>query len=248
MRLTIFETGRPPEPIVRDFPGYPVMLEKLLKPHLPKLECETISIISGEALPLHQDVEAVLITGSPVGVYDEVEWILPLKAWVKEAGDLGIPQVGICFGHQLMAEAFGGHAQKAPQGWGLGRHSYDLVANEPWIKHSKARLHMAVSHQDQVLKAPPTARILARSDFTPFAALVYDHAPALSFQGHPEFCKAFATSLISSRRGTRFSEEMADTALASLDAPLDGDVVASWIGQFYTFHAANKGQRSQAAA
>jgi GMP synthase-like glutamine amidotransferase len=90
-----------------------------------------------------------------------------------------------------------------------------------------------VSHQDQVLEAPATARVLAQSDFTPYAALVYDHAPALSFQGHPEFCSSFADALIRSRRGTRLSEDLADTALASLEAPLDGDVVAAWIAGFY---------------
>ena len=109
------------------------------------------------------------------------------------------------------------------------------------------RLHLAVSHQDQVLEAPPQARVIAQSDFTPFAALAYDHAPALSFQGHPEFCRSFADALIRSRRGTRFSEDMADTALASLDAPLDGDLVASWIAGFFRQALARRNAVTQAA-
>jgi hypothetical protein len=93
-------------------------------------------------------------------------------------------------------------------------------------------LHLAVSHQDQVLEVPSTARILAHSAFTPYAALVYDHSPAISFQGHPEFSPRFADALIRSRRGTRVSEAMADEALDSLKAPLDSDVVAGWIAGF----------------
>ncbi len=239
MKLTIIETGRPPEPIARDFPGYPVMIEALLAPHVPNLRCETIAVIDGDALPQHEDTDAVIITGSPFGVYDPVAWIDPLKAWIRTAASYNVPQVGICFGHQLMAEAFGGAARKAPQGWGLGRHAYEVMGCETWMgpkAFGGAQLSLAVSHQDQVLEAPPGARVLAQSAFTPFAALIYDHAPAMSFQGHPEFCHTFADALIRSRRGTRFPEALADAALESLQQSLDGDVVAGWIGAFYRHH------------
>jgi GMP synthase-like glutamine amidotransferase len=241
MKLTIIETGRPPEPIALDFPGYPFMVEALLRPHMPNLSCQVVPVIDGAALPSHEDVDAVLITGSPVGVYDPVPWIAPLKTWIREAGERAIPQVGICFGHQIMAEAFGGQAQKAPQGWGLGRHAYEVSPGEVWMQSNnsvhKKTLNLAVSHQDQVLVAPPSARVLAQSAFTPFAALVYDHAPAISFQGHPEFCRSFADALIRSRRGTRFPEALADAALESLEKPLDGDVVAGWIAAFFAHNS-----------
>jgi hypothetical protein len=113
---------------------------------------------------------------------------------------------------------------------------------------SKQRLHLAVSHQDQVLEVPATARVLAQSAFTPFAALVYDHAPALTFQGHPEFCPRFTDALIRSRRGTRFSEDLADAALASLNAPLDGDLVAAWVAGFYAHALSSKGTKLGRAA
>lgn len=249
MHLTILETGRPPEPIRADFPSYPAMLEGLLSPHIPSLTCETVRVLDGEPLPDPATVEAALITGSPAGVYDDHAWIGPLKTWVRDAGHQGVPQVGICFGHQLMAEAFGGRAHKAPQGWGLGRHSYHVRQSESWMGPTRQRLHLAVSHQDQVLDLPAKARVLAESDFTPFAALIYDHAPALSFQGHPEFCPRFADALIRSRRGTRFAEDLADQALASLNAPLDGPVVAGWIAGFYAhFTQARAAQRGRAAA
>jgi GMP synthase-like glutamine amidotransferase len=233
MHLTIFEAGRPPEPIREAFPPYPTMLEALLAPHILGLTCEVVQVLDGQELPDPESVEAALITGSPAGVYDDFAWIADLKDWIQRAGANRIPLVGICFGHQLIAEAFGGRAHKAPQGWGLGRHTYQVSKAEPWMAGSKQRLHLAVSHQDQVLEAPATARVLAQSDFTPFAALIYDHTPALTFQGHPEFCSRFTDALIRSRRGTRFSEEMADAALATLDSPLDGDLVAAWIAGFF---------------
>jgi GMP synthase-like glutamine amidotransferase len=247
MKLTIIETGRPPEPIAADFPRYPAMVEALLAPHLRGLVCETISLVEGAALPHHSSVEAVLITGSPVGVYDPVDWIAPLKDWIRLAANHAIPQVGICFGHQIMAEAFGGHAQKAPQGWGLGRHAYEVTARESWMGTADV-LSLAVSHQDQVLTPPASARVLARSSFTPNAALIYDQAPALSFQGHPEFCAHFTDALIRSRRGTRFPEALADAALATLNQPLDGPIVGRWIAGFYQHHAGKKSALLQADA
>ncbi|MEN9873240.1 MAG: hypothetical protein RL186_137 [Pseudomonadota bacterium] len=242
MKLTIIETGRPPDPIAADFPTYPAMMDALLRPYVPQLTPRVVSLVSGEALPDLREVDAVLITGSPVGVYDDVAWIAPLKAWVVEAGQRRIPQVGICFGHQILAEAFGGHAHKAPQGWGLGCHSYQVTAKEPWmtqiVPDTIENIRLAVSHQDQVLRPPAGSRTIARSEFTPHAALIYDNAPILSFQGHPEFCNRFADALIRSRRGTRFAEDLADRALKSLDQPLDGHVVAAWIAGFYTSHKA----------
>jgi GMP synthase-like glutamine amidotransferase len=233
MRLTIIETGRPPEVIAHDFPCYPTMMETMLRQQMPELVCETISLVDGAPLPDQSDMEAVLITGSPVGVYDPVAWIAPLEAWIVANSQANIPQVGICFGHQIMAQAFGGVAAKAPQGWGLGRHDYALTDLHGTLPDAPRKFSLAVSHQDQVLTPPPSAHVVGHSEFTPFAALHYPAAPALSFQGHPEFCPKFAEALIRSRRGTRFPEALADKALDSLNAPLDGDFVGGWIAHFY---------------
>jgi GMP synthase-like glutamine amidotransferase len=249
MKLTIIETGRPPEPIAAFFPRYPAMLEAMLRPHVGNLVCETIALIDGEPLPRQSDTEAVIITGSPVGVYDQVAWIAPLKAWILANADARIPQVGICFGHQIIADAFGGRVEKAPQGWGLGRHEYQVAQDRVWPGDLPSSFGIAVSHQDQVLEAPKSAKLLASSDFTPFAALLYEDAPALSLQGHPEFCPQFTDALIRSRRGTRFPEALADSALATLKSPLDRELVGGFIASFYRQHVgANLHNRRQAAA
>lgn len=235
MKLTIIETGRPPDIIAARFPRYPVMVAGLLAAHVPELAVETVALVDGEALPAPEAVEAVLVTGSPHGVYDPVPWIAPLKSFMRRCAAREVPQVGICFGHQLMAEAFGGRAAKAPQGWGIGRHSYRVALSDGFMAgHCGRDVHMAVSHQDQVLEKPEVADVLLASDFTPYAALAYRHAPAISFQGHPEFAPDFADALIRARRGTRFPEALADAALESLaTGQLDGDLVGRWIASFY---------------
>ena len=79
---------------------------------------------------------------------------------------------------------------------------------------------------------PPDSHVVARSDFTQFAALAYQGFPAISFQGHPEFDPSFAKALIDQRRGTRFDDLVADTAMQTLDEPNDNHRVGRWIDRF----------------
>jgi GMP synthase-like glutamine amidotransferase len=159
-------------------------------------------------------------------VYDHLPWIEPLLQFIREAKQAKM--VGVCFGHQAMAEALGGHVEKSDKGWGAGLHTYTVVRSEPWID-SAGTIAIPASHQDQVIVQPPNTEIVAASDFTPYAALAWTDRPAISFQFHPEFSPAFAKALITERYD-RVSEP--DAAIASLDAPNDSARVGSWIRRF----------------
>jgi GMP synthase-like glutamine amidotransferase len=136
--------------------------------------------------------------------------------------------VGVCFGHQVMAEALGGRVVKSDKGWGTGLHRYDVVRREPWMD---GEMHVAVpaSHQDQVVLQPPNTEVVAASTFTPYAALAWTHRPAISFQFHPEFSPDFAKALIAKRYDI---VPEPDAAIASLDAPNDNARVGQWIRNF----------------
>lgn len=232
MRILILETGAPPPDLRKRHGGYPAMMEKMLGEHLPRATFSTAKIADGEAPPPAAAVDAMLITGSPAGVYDGHPWIATLKDYIRAAAALRRPQVGICFGHQVMAEAFGGRVEKSGKGWGVGRHDYDVVGEAPWMRPQTTRLSCTVSHQDQVVERPSSARRIAGSAFCENGALSYDHAPAISFQMHPEFETAFARDLLSARRG-RIAESLVDDGLASLDKPSDRATIAAWISAFY---------------
>ena len=130
-----------------------------------------------------------------------------------------------------MAQAFGGKVIKSPKGWGVGLHSYAVRAprrgwtpRRPWP--------LPASHQDQVVELPPAAKVVAGSEFSPNGVLAYDDQPAISIQLHPEFDPAYAKALIEARRGAVYTDDQADQALASLDAPNDSQAIGAWIGAF----------------
>ena len=105
MKLTIIETGQAPLAIRDRFPDYPAMFRQMFARVDAAITCETVSVAKGEALPDPETLEGVLYTGSPAGVYDPEPWISPLKDFIRSAATARTPQVGICFGHQIMGEA-----------------------------------------------------------------------------------------------------------------------------------------------
>jgi len=227
LKIGLLETGNPPGDLAETYGSYASMFEALLG---PEHTYRAYDVQKGQLPEDPAENDAYVITGSAAGVYDPLPWIEPLKAFLREAkGET--PMVGVCFGHQIMAEAFGGKVEKSDKGWGVGLQAYEVSERAPWMDDAR---HVAVpgSHQDQVIQLPAGARVLAGSAFTPYGVLAYDDARAISMQFHPEFTPAYATALIEARRGTRFTDEQADAAIASLGADNDRDRMARWIGRF----------------
>ena len=223
MKLAILETGRPPGDLEQKFGNYPSMFARMLG---PEFQVETFDIAAGNLPPDPAAHGAYLITGSPAGVYDPLPWIAPLADFIRAAETSKM--VGICFGHQMMAEALGGHVVKSEKGWGAGLQHYSNVRSEKWLDRT-GDVAVPASHQDQVVVQPPNTEVVACSAFTPFAGLAWTDRPAISFQFHPEFAPAFAQALIEMRYDVVPDP---DAAIASLDAPNDNERVAGWIRRF----------------
>lgn len=228
MKLAILETGVPPEGVRDRFGDYPSMFRTLFGPDA--YDYATFDVQAGQLPDRAEDYPAYVVTGSSAGVYDPLPWIAPLKDFLVQAkGRAAL--VGVCFGHQVMAEAFGGKVIKSPKGWGMGLHRYEVQEVQPWMD-SGASLAIPASHQDQVVESPPGARVVAANAFTPFGMLAYGDQPAISVQLHPEFEPAYAKALIENRRGTRYTDAEADAALATYEAPDDRRRLGAWIQEF----------------
>jgi GMP synthase-like glutamine amidotransferase len=232
MKITFLEAGRAPGRLQDLYPRYPEMFASLLSGADETLTFETVALVDGAAPPDPASLEAVLITGSPAGVYDLTPWMKPLRTFVQGAVEAKTPLIGVCFGHQVIADALGGDVRKSDRGWGVGRHTYDILAREPWMLDAGPAFSLGVSHQDQVIAPPPAARTLARSAHTDHAMLVYDNAPIISLQGHPEFTDGFLSALYGARRGKTLSDDLADQAIESLATPDDNALVAGWMLKF----------------
>jgi GMP synthase-like glutamine amidotransferase len=224
MTIGILETGRPPEALQTQWGTYDTMVRRMLGEHRAY---RTYDVQRGELPADPAECDAYVITGSPAGVYDKLPWIPPLLEFLRAARGRA-KMVGICFGHQAMATAFGGEVIKSPKGWGLGLHRYEIVEPPPGMREPAA-LALPAFHQDQVITLPPGARVLAASPFTPFASIGYDEI-TISVQGHPEFTPAFSAALIEAKRDV--FGPAADPALLSLLQPDDCGRAADWLRDF----------------
>jgi GMP synthase-like glutamine amidotransferase len=222
MDLAILETGTPPGPLIDRFGRYPAMFGRLLGGTFASYD-----VAAGEWPAEVTSHSAYLITGSPAGVYEDDPWIGRLLTFLQLARGRA-RLVGICFGHQAMAQAFGGHVEKSAKGWGVGLHTYPVVRHEPWMDDA-ATVSVPASHQDQVVLKPPGAEVVASSLFTPYAGLAWRDQPAISFQFHPEFEPAYAQALIAERYDRTPDP---DSPIASLDRPNDNRRVGEWIERF----------------
>lgn len=231
MKLTILQTGDVPAPLRGRFGPYPPMFERMFAAAGHDFAYDTIAVYDGAEFPKLSNVEALLITGSAAGVYDTHLWLDPLRAFIRSAYAAEVPMLGICFGHQIMADALGGEVRKSEKGWGLGRHSYQVKSRPDFFATELPALAIACSHQDQVIAPPPEAEVFLGSEFTPNAGLVYTNGRALSLQPHPEFLDDYSLALVELRRG-KAPDDVVDRAAASLAAPSHSPEVAGWLGNF----------------
>ncbi|GAA6148746.1 type 1 glutamine amidotransferase [Pseudooceanicola nitratireducens] len=169
-----------------------------------------------------------LISGSKHGAYEDLPWIPRLEALIRDIRDSQRPLVGICFGHQIIAQALGGHVAKFDGGWAIGRTAYHMAPDAPF----DGDLWLNAWHQDQILRLPEGARLLASSDTCRNAVVAYGDQ-ILTMQPHPEFNAPELSGLLQIKGVEVLSKAEMAKAQADLARPVDNARLARHVADFF---------------
>lgn len=241
MKIGILATGITPDELLGTFGSYADMFVQLFDEADCSFEYEVFDVREDEFPENASVCDGWIITGSKFNVYQNLPWMQKLKALILEIHAGNKPMVGICFGHQIIAEAFNGKVDKYEGGWGVGLQRYELTGEFDFIPSSENSFTINSMHQDQVIEKPANAQVFATSDFCQYAGLIYDDR-ILTIQAHPEFTLEFEDVLVNARKGTVVPLDVAEQGLATLRQPgaaTDSSEVARWMAAFLKSRAVN---------
>lgn len=244
LRIAILQTGHNNPNLPKTLREYPQMFRDLLLPLAPDgaLELTNFAVVDGIFPENVTDFDGYIITGSRHGVYEDLPFIAPLMQFIRDCYALKIPQIGICFGHQALAQALGGQVIKSDKGWGVGIRKVDVVETTNWMSKENDTLELIYVHQDQVIALPDDAVLLAGDAFCPNAAYAIG-SHVFSVQGHPEFDKDYVHELLAIR-GDDMGEAVSQTASASLSGDHEGTLVGKWMYDFFQQAIAARQERT----
>ncbi|MDT8409021.1 MAG: glutamine amidotransferase [Wenzhouxiangellaceae bacterium] len=189
-----------------------------------RFDYQTISVSEGQALPAldtgrANGFDAVLVTGSPAMVTQRLDWSERSAQWLARVHDQGLPIIGVCYGHQLLAHALGGRVGPNPRGRHMGRVMVDVVdAEDRLMRPFAPRVPFNVSHSEIVIEPPDEARTIACADHDPHHGLHFG-GMTWGVQFHPEFDADIMKTYIEARADALHAEGHDPGALAGQVEP-----------------------------
>jgi GMP synthase (glutamine-hydrolysing) len=182
------------------------------------------------AFPAPASAAAFVITGSAAYVPDREPWVLRTEAWLREVVGAGAAVFGICFGHQLLAQALGGEVQKNPRGREMGTVPVDRSGDDPLFAGVPERFLANVTHLDTVIRPPPGAAVLARSAKDEHQAIRFAER-CYGVQFHPEMDGEVIRGYVEARREALEAEGFAVEAMLAeaTDAESGREALRNWV-------------------
>jgi len=238
LRVGILRTDDVRPALAETFGEYPEMFEALLVEANNQRSINSRVDLNVTAYRINQEIypddiddqDAYIITGSQSSVYEDLAWINTLGGFVRQLHQRKKKLIGICFGHQLIANVLGGEAGKASSGWEIGVKHTTVKAEFIHCFDGAEPYKLLYSHQDQVSKAATGSEVLASTPGCPIAMTALN-GHILTFQGHPEFPMAYASALYQLRKDV-YPEDCYSDAMDSLREDTDHLKVANWMIDF----------------
>jgi GMP synthase (glutamine-hydrolysing) len=166
---------------------------------------------SGE-LPPHFDFDGAVVTGSRTSVYWDEPWIAETKAWVGDAVDAGLPFLGVCWGHQLLADVLGGAVEYMDE-YEIGYREVERAGDSTLLAGVDDSFTVFTTHQDRVAELPPGAELIAENDYGIHG---FRKGDVFAVQFHPEYDTATAEKVTKGK--DELPAEKRDAVLAGIDA------------------------------
>jgi GMP synthase (glutamine-hydrolysing) len=221
MKIGILQTGHAPDALVGITGDYDKMYQEMLGGH--GFDFDAYAVLDDEFPSGAEAADGWIITGSRFGAYEDHPWITRLEDLIRDIAARNLPLIGVCFGHQIIAQALGGKVEKFDGGWAVGRTEYRLgdktVTLNAW-------------HQDQVTRPPDGARVIGGNAFCKNAFLAYGDT-IWTVQPHPEYNADFVDGLIRTRGRGVVPDKVLDAASATLEGPTDNSEMAAFMADFF---------------
>ena len=234
MKIAILQTDSIPK-VRQDTAGgdYPDLFKKLFLGIQRDIKLTTYDVINDKYPECIDIYDGFLITGSIESVYSNKLWVKRLEKYISNIIKIHQKKIiGICFGHQLIAQALGAKVVKMQKNVGLGSRSVNIVNVKPWMTPFKKNLSVQFSHYDHVIDLPKECEVIADSDYTPVQIFQYRDL-ALGFQAHPEMCKRHSHRLLYENRN-KF-QCCIDQALERLKQEDNSAFLAHWMVNFLQY-------------
>jgi GMP synthase (glutamine-hydrolysing) len=186
-----------------------------------------------EPLPSIAGAAAFVVTGSSSSVTERAPWMLRAEAFLRDVAGAEVPLFGICFGHQIVAQALGGEVTRNPRGREIGTVRVKRLADDAIFAGLSEDIAANATHVDTVAKLPPGARVLASSDLEPTQAFAVGKA-VRCVQFHPEIDGDAMRGYVEARAHLIEAEgkDAAAIRARATDAPEGEEVLRNFVKAF----------------
>jgi GMP synthase-like glutamine amidotransferase len=231
VRIALLQCDHVAPELIPVFGDQPVFFNALFSKHAPEIHLDVFNIQKDHYPPDPDDYDGFIGTGARYSVTEDLPWIRRFREYIHHLYRRKKKFIGICFGHQMIAEALGGKCEVSERGWGIGVKKINIFRQKPWMQPEADSLRLLYSHMDQIVTLPPGTEVIAGNDHCPYAIIsVGDHF--MGIQAHPEFAADYLKHLMQSRID-RIGAENVEAAKKTLTEETDEAIAARWMAVFF---------------